>query len=233
MTTGKSAYRPSWRLTASWNSKAPTVCSTNSCPTSTSMKSTANSAPLRQPHVTKPAPKTAQSSVPSPTARGGPLSGVNAAVSASAMTAKCPSAPSASRLMRHPVPGSFVACARMVTSTTSAMPQTPAPNPSSCSIVPSSDLSAFDRTLFSSFECYTTFPLFPLAFRLELPIFRAAWAPCVRTSIEAEKEKLTENLTFNLRCHRNDWSVRQWSFGKPRADQVSRRFVRSKLVIIC
>jgi len=41
-------------------------------------------------------------------------------------------------------------------------------------------------------------------------------------SIEAEKEKLTKNLTSNLRCHRNDWSVRQWSFGKPRADQVSR-----------
>ena len=49
--------------------------------------------------------------------------------------------------------------------------------------------------------------------------------------IEAEKEKLTKNLTFNLRCHRNVWSVRQWSLGKPRADQVSRRFVGRKLVI--
>ncbi len=50
--------------------------------------------------------------------------------------------------------------------------------------------------------------------------------------IEAEKEKLTQNLTFNLCCHRNDWSVRQWSLGKPRADQVSHRFVGTKLVII-
>ncbi len=58
-----------------------------------------------------------------------------------------------------------------------------------------------------------------------------AWTPCVRMSIEAEKEKLTKNLTFNLRCRRNDWSVRQWSLGKPCADQVSRRIIASKLVI--
>jgi hypothetical protein len=75
--------------------------------------------------------------------------------------------------------------------------------------------------------------LFGLASFPRISIFRFAWTPCVRMSIEAEKEKLTENLTFNLRCHRNDWSVRQWSFGKPRADQVSRKFIRSKLVIIC
>jgi len=39
--------------------------------------------------------------------------------------------------------------------------------------------------------------------------------------IEAVKEKLTKNLTLNLRCHRNVGSVRQWSLGRPRADQVS------------
>ena len=33
--------------------------------------------------------------------------------------------------------------------------------------------------------------------------------------IEAEKRKLTWNLTLNLRCPGNVWSVRQWSFGKP------------------
>jgi hypothetical protein len=33
--------------------------------------------------------------------------------------------------------------------------------------------------------------------------------------IEAEKEKLTRNLTLNLRCRSNVWSVRQWSLGKP------------------
>jgi hypothetical protein len=51
-------------------------------------------------------------------------------------------------------------------------------------------------------------------------------------STEAEKLKLTKNLTFNLRCRRNDWSVRQWSLGKPRADQVSRSIIPSKLVIV-
>ncbi len=30
--------------------------------------------------------------------------------------------------------------------------------------------------------------------------------------IEAEKQKSTNNLTLNLRCRRNVWSVRQWSF---------------------
>jgi hypothetical protein len=130
---------PPWRPTASWNSKAPTVCSTNSCPTLTSMKSTANSAPLRQPLVTKPAPKTALSCVPSPTARGGPLSGVSASASASAMTAKCPSAPSACLLMRYPVPRSFVAYVQTATSTTSAMPQTRGPNPAFYSIARFSD----------------------------------------------------------------------------------------------
>jgi hypothetical protein len=39
--------------------------------------------------------------------------------------------------------------------------------------------------------------------------------------IKAEKEKLTKNLTLYLRCHRNVWSVRQWSLGRPRAVQVS------------
>ena len=39
--------------------------------------------------------------------------------------------------------------------------------------------------------------------------------------IKAEKRKLTNNLTLNLRCHRNDWFVRQWSFGSLRVDQVS------------
>jgi hypothetical protein len=63
-------------------------------------------------------------------------------------------------------------------------------------------------------------------------MFGIAWAPCVRMSIEAEKEKLTKNLTSNLRCHRNDWIVRQWSFGKPCAVQVSRKFTASKLVVI-
>jgi len=46
--------------------------------------------------------------------------------------------------------------------------------------------------------------------------------------IKAEKEKLTNNLTLNLRCHRNVWSVRQWSFGKPaltRPLQLSDRIV--------
>src|SRR3989441_8200448 len=43
--------------------------------------------------------------------------------------------------------------------------------------------------------------------------------------IEAEKEKLTRNLTLNLRCPSNVWSVRQWSLGKLCADQVSRKFV--------
>jgi hypothetical protein len=62
-------------------------------------------------------------------------------------------------------------------------------------------------------------------------MFRLAWTPCVRMSIEAEKVKLTKNLTFNLRCHRNVWSVRQWSLGKPRADQVSPKLVGRKLVI--
>ncbi len=33
--------------------------------------------------------------------------------------------------------------------------------------------------------------------------------------ISAEKEKLTNNLTLNLRCPRNVWSVRQWSIGWP------------------
>ncbi|SPE61399.1 hypothetical protein SBV1_690028 [Verrucomicrobia bacterium] len=37
----------------------------------------------------------------------------------------------------------------------------------------------------------------------------------MRVFIEAEKEKLTKNLTLNLRCHRNVWSVRQWSLGSP------------------
>ena len=39
--------------------------------------------------------------------------------------------------------------------------------------------------------------------------------------IRAEKRKSTCNLTFNLRCHRNVWSVRQWSFvGCLRIDQA-------------
>jgi hypothetical protein len=33
-----------------------------------------------------------------------------------------------------------------------------------------------------------------------------AWTPCVRTSFKAEKEKLTKNLTLNLRCQSNAWS---------------------------
>jgi hypothetical protein len=63
-------------------------------------------------------------------------------------------------------------------------------------------------------------------------MFHTAWTPCVRMPIKAEKEKLTKNLTSNLRCHRNDWTVRQWSFGKRRADQVSRKLTASKLVVI-
>src|SRR5437868_2613150 len=49
--------------------------------------------------------------------------------------------------------------------------------------------------------------------------------PRVRTFVEAEKRKSTNNLTFNLRCHCNVWSVRQWSFAGPasRGRQVSRR----------
>ncbi len=45
--------------------------------------------------------------------------------------------------------------------------------------------------------------------------------------IEAEKEKLTNNLTLNLRCHRNVWSVRQWSFGRPRARPSLPQFIES------
>jgi hypothetical protein len=33
--------------------------------------------------------------------------------------------------------------------------------------------------------------------------------------IEAEKKKLTWNLTLNLRCPGNVWSVRQWSSEGP------------------
>jgi hypothetical protein len=33
--------------------------------------------------------------------------------------------------------------------------------------------------------------------------------------IEAEKVKLTRNLTLNLRCRCNVWSVRQWSSESP------------------
>jgi hypothetical protein len=122
----------------------------------------------------------------------------------------------------------------METFSTFVMPPIPSPNPSCSSIAQSSEPhSRFDRTQNSRFVCYTTPAIFPLAICRGLPILHAAWTPCVRMSIEAEKEKLTENLTFNLRCHRNDWSVRQWSFGRPRADQDSRKFIRSKLVIIC
>src|SRR6266511_6474439 len=38
-----------------------------------------------------------------------------------------------------------------------------------------------------------------------------AWTPRVRSFVEAEKRKLTNYLTITLRCHRNVWSVRQWS----------------------
>lgn len=38
--------------------------------------------------------------------------------------------------------------------------------------------------------------------------------PAERVFIKAEKEKLTRNLTLNLRCQSNVWSVRQWSLGK-------------------
>src|SRR5687768_6052519 len=46
-------------------------------------------------------------------------------------------------------------------------------------------------------------PLFSLAFGLRPPIFYPARTPCVRKFSGAEKEKLTYNLTLNLRCPRN------------------------------
>ena len=48
--------------------------------------------------------------------------------------------------------------------------------------------------------------------------------------IEAEKVKLTRNLTLNLRWRCNVWSVRQWSFGKPALTKSPQRFVRRKVV---
>ncbi len=60
-----------------------------------------------------------------------------------------------------------------------------------------------------------------------------AWTPRVRVSIRAEKEKLTNNLTFNLRCPCNVWSVRQWSFaGSPARPSLPSSFVRKQLVIV-
>ena len=51
-----------------------------------------------------------------------------------------------------------------------------------------------------------------LASGRNVPIFTPCPDTAKRLFIEAEKRKLTRNLTFNLRCHRNVWSVRQWSF---------------------
>jgi hypothetical protein len=53
------------------------------------------------------------------------------------------------------------------------------------------------------------FPLHPVGTCLCSPLARI---PHERLFIEAEKRTLTRNLTFNLRCRRNVWSVRQWSF---------------------
>ncbi len=115
------------------------------------------------PHVSKPAPKNARSCVPSPTARGGPLSGVSAPTSASAMTVKSPSAPSASRLI-CPTPSrvsSLPASGRRHL----LSPPCPRPQNQTHRSAPLPSLltfSAFDRTLFSAFECYTTQRVLPL-----------------------------------------------------------------------
>ncbi len=53
-------------------------------------------------------------------------------------------------------------------------------------------------------------------------------------SLRLRKEKLTLNLTLNLRCHRNVWSVRQWSLrnpGKPGRPSLPK--VRWKEVSYC
>ena len=106
-----------------------------------------------------------------------------------------------------------------------ATPMRPQSHPHATTRLPQSlktdcGLRTTDHQRSQNAEC--KMPHFPLASPLQPPIFGLAWAPCVRMSIKAEKEKLTKNLTSNLRCHRNDWTVRQWSFGKPCADQDSR-----------
>ena len=74
------------------------------------------------------------------------------------MTAKSQSAPCVNLLMPHLVPKSSVAPARTAISIISVTLLSPTLNPAFYSIAPSSNFSAFARTLFSGFENYTTKP---------------------------------------------------------------------------
>src|ERR1039458_3169433 len=129
MTTGKNACPHCWLTTASTNSKGPTVCSTNSCFTSTSMKPIVNSASPRTRPKLKPWPKNVPFCGPSRLVLGGRLSGASNPASASATTAKSPPAPNVRPLRLHRAPSLFAAYARMVTAITSVTSPIQKPNP--------------------------------------------------------------------------------------------------------
>jgi hypothetical protein len=91
------------------------------------------------PPTNQPSLKNAPSCDQHHTARGGFTFGASKPASGSATTSKSPSAPNGILLTLHPAPPSAAASAPMETFTTSATPRTKMPNPSSCSIAPSSE----------------------------------------------------------------------------------------------